>query len=468
MNKTQWIMTGSILAVCLACMGYWVYTMVTHIDYPQLEYSEGLMMYVADLFGSGRWDWELGQVPPFMVSFYPGLIHLILGQITNIFGDSLIVGRLVVITSTVACLVMIYLIVWRITGSRLVALIGALLPLTHPIVQFWSMIVRADITAVMFELIGLYLIVHYRKGHGLLLSIPFFLLAIFTKQSIVGGALAVCIWMILKYHKQGLIYTGLLGGAGLAIFGIMTLVTGGEFFNHVILYQQTVPTLKRFADDFALAGYAPLIPALLLAVFWSMKNPKSLLAIYFMVSFVLATVTMFRLGSSTVYFIEVIMAASLAGVLMLHEMVRVRFAPVLVVFAIPVIFLAALIANPHQDTGYKAVYAQARDIIADADYPIPTENVQLVLDAGKEPYHDPFVFTQLARKGYWDEGLLLDDLRANRVKYVVTEAEFPRTENKPRRFSPAVEQAVIDNYHIVLDSEDYGLVVYKANKNKGG
>ena len=63
---------------------------------------------------------------------------------------------------------------------------------------------------------------------------------------------------------------------------------------------------------------------------------------------------------------------------------------------------------------------------------------------------------------------MLDDLRANKIEYVITYHRQPYfTMEADARFSAEVQTAIVENYHVVLDysKEAYGFVIYKANKN---
>ena len=87
----------------------------------------------------------------------------------------------------------------------------------------------------------------------------------------------------------------------------------------------------------------------------------------------------------------------------------------------------------------------------------------MVVDAGKMPYDEPFVYSNLARLGYFDGNIVLNDLKTNKIEYVITQYHLP--ESGSYRFSEAVQQAILDNYHIVMDSSNYpfSFVVYEAN-----
>ncbi len=470
MTKAAKISLIPVFMICAACLGLWIYSIVTYITMPQMEYSEGLIMYLGKLFGSGQWEWGLGDSAPFLVSFYPPVYYYLLGWLMNIFGDSLIVGRALVLATTAVCCIFVYLIIRQVTGNKMISIISGLLPLTHPVILGWSFIVRVDIAAVMFELMGIYLLLRFRdRFPWLLLSIPCFLLAVYTKQSIVAGSLAAIIWLLVRNWRQGLIYTGVMCAAGGVGLLAATVATDGEFFNQVFLYQRTNPTFKHFADDFILVGITPLAAYIALSLIFIWRNKRHLLSIFMLISLPLSILLVYRLGSSHVYFVEAIMATCLAASMGLQQVIRREAYPLLIMFVIPVMFLVSQAVNPiFPDQSYRGRYDAVKEIISDADYPILTENVQVALDAGKVPYYEPFVFSNLADFGYWDEQSLIDDLTAQRIDYIVSEKPYPRYEN--RRVSLEVQQAVMKYYEICFqtnytdpkrEKESYNFVVYK-------
>ena len=98
---------------------------------------------------------------------------------------------------------------------------------------------RVDMLAILFELAGIYVIIRFENSRWLWLSIPLFVLAFYTKQSLVAFIAAGCLYLFIRNRKQGLVYSGLLAGALLAIFTAADILTQGDFFKQVFLYQQS-------------------------------------------------------------------------------------------------------------------------------------------------------------------------------------------------------------------------------------
>ena len=454
---------GLLIGLSLAWLVVWLITIIRNIGQPQIDYSEGFNMWNAHLFGTGQWQWDALKGPPFNALFYTPVWYLIMGRVTNIFGDSLVVGRIFNLLTFAGCLTLVFLIVRYFTRSRIYGLIGAALPLMSSYMIAWSMFPRVDMLAILFELAGIYVIMRFESSRWLWLSIPLFVLAFYTKQSLVAFVAAGCLYLFIRNRKQGLVYSGLLAGALLAIFTAADILTQGNFFKQVFTYQQS----EIFSGTTSVVWtiFINLIPILIMGAVYAWKNKTSLLGLSVLATFVLNTLVLFlHTGGNYNYFFEFVFALSLASGVFLPQIIKSRKEFYLWLFAFSIAGLIGVIPNlTLVDATYSLRTKQAETIIQDATYPILTENAQMVVDAGKMPYDEPFVYSNLARLGYFDGNIVLNDLKTNKIEYVITQYHLP--ESGSSRFSEAVQQAILDNYHIVMDSSNYpfSFVVYEAN-----
>ena len=457
---------GLLIGLSLAWLVVWLITVTRNIGQPQIDYSEGFNMWNAHLFGTGQWQWDALKGPPFNALFYTPIWYLIMGRVTNIFGDSLVVGRIFNLLTFAGCLILVFLIVRYFTRSKIYGLIGAALPLMSSYMIAWSMFPRVDMLAILFELAGIYVIIRFENSRWLWLSIPLFVLAFYTKQSLVAFIAAACLYLFIRNRKQGLIYGGILTGTVLSILGIANLLTQGDFFKQVFLYQQS----EIFSGTTSVVWtlFIILIPILVMGVVYAWKNKTSLLGLSVLATFVINTLVLFlHTGGNYNYFFEFVFALSLASGVFLQQIIKNRKEFYIWLFAFSIAGLVGVIPNLSLvDSTYSLRTKQAEMIIRDATYPILTENAQMVVDAGKMPYDEPFVYSNLARLGYFDGNIVLNDLKTNKIEYVITQSELP--ESGAYRFSEEVQQAILANYHIVMDSSNYpfSFVVYEANNRK--
>jgi len=450
----------------MAWLVIWLITITRNIGQPQIDYSEGFNMWNAHLFGTGQWQWDALKGPPFNALFYTPVWYMIMGRVTNIFGDSLVVGRIFNLLTFAGCLILVFLIVRYFTRSKIYGLIGAALPLMSSYMVAWSMFPRVDMLAIMFELAGIYVIIRFENSRWLWLSIPLFVLAFYTKQSLVAFVAAACLYLFIRNRKQGLIYGGILTGTVLSILGIANLLTHGDFFKQVVTYQQS--EIYSGTTSVIEKVIIIVVPILVMGIVYAWKNKTSLLGLSVMVALVMNTLVLFlHTGGNYNYFFEFVFALSLASGVFIQQIIKNRKEFYIWLFAFSIAGLIGVIPNlTLVDATYSLRAKQAETIIRDATYPILTENAQLVVDAGKMPYDEPFVYSNLARLGYFDGNIVLNDLKTNKIEYVITQSDLP--EIRSYRFSEEVQQAILDNYHIVMDSSNFpfSFVIYEANNRR--
>jgi Dolichyl-phosphate-mannose-protein mannosyltransferase len=459
------IFLGVVGILELAWFVLWLLRSIQYIRFPQIEYSEGFLVYNARLFAQGTWSWVLGTQPPFNVSFYTPLIYYLVGWL----GGSLLAGRALVLTFFVAGLVLVYLIVKLITKNSIFAVMAAIFPLTSYLIGTWSLFFRVDMPAVTFELAGLYVALRWYKCGWLYLSILFFVLAFWTKQSVATAAIAVCIYNFTRNWRFGIGYMVLLGGAVVGSLLIATAFYGKEWLYHVFLYTRTAELIRPWNDIFAygVVAYIPIIPLIAMACVYVSRNLKSLVSIFAMTALVLNLLLITRPGGAQNYFFEPILAISIAAGCSIPIVLQKQGKKYIAFFAFSLWALVSindLVGYP--DAGYPARMQQAEALIQDATYPILTENAGIVVDAGKQPYCEPFVFNQLARLGYWDEDILLNDLKTHRVQYVVSQFMLPYKD--VQRFTPEIQAAIVENYDVILDYSSYRVGSFVVWKAKGG
>jgi hypothetical protein len=460
----QWIV-GILAAIVAAWIIVWIVAVVINIGQPQIDYSEGFNMWNAHLFGKGLWNWDSLSGPPYNSIFYTPVWYLIMSPITNLFGDSLIVGRIANIFTMLSCMFVVYLIVSHITKSKGYGLLGAGFTLMSNMMVGWTMFPRVDLLAILFELLGLYIIIKNEKSRWMWFSIPLFILAFYTKQSTVAGALAACAYLAFKDQKRSLIFTLVLAGLGIGSFLLGNSVTNGGLYNQVFRYQgNTVFNYTATVLNNLAYFIAYLMPVFIIGIWRSWKNKTELSSLFVFIALIINTVMLFHIGGNQNYLFESVFALSIAAGIELKNIIENRREWFVYLFIFSVLELAFLVPNLNMaDSGYKARASQAEAIISDATYPVLTENAGIVLAAGKEPYYEPFVFNNMAKLGYFDENIVINDLKQNRIEYVITQYKLPYMESV--RFNDQVQRAIIGNYHIVMDASRYQLsfVIYEAN-----
>ena len=333
------------------------------------------------------------------------------------------------------------------------------------------MFIRVDMLAILFELVGIYIALRYLSRRAIFWSIPFFVLAFYTKQSVMAGAVAVTICLLIKNRRRGFLFGGV---TALTIGGILaaaTWLTHGGFFREIVLYQRTSPTFQSplAVVEIVIISLMVYLPVVIMAGTKLKDHTAHLLSIFAVVAFGLNTLTLFHIGGISNYLFETTLAICILAGLWLADAEIMKNLTLLIasgVFIIVSLYLAVggLMGSYFPDKQYAVNCQKAESLISDATYPILTENAALVLAAGKQIYYEPFVFNNLAHLGYFNEDILLNDLESHRIEYVIAQEHLP--EKQIQRFDTAVQTAIVNNYHIILDAatgQQFGFVVYQVN-----
>ena len=446
-----------LLVVCSAWIGLWIVRVVQNIGQPQIEYSEGFNMYMGRLFATGQWSWQMATSPPFMTSFYPPVGLFVLGWVQRIFGETLVVGRTLNLLCVFGCLSMIYLIVQHETKDKLVSLIAAMLPMTAITMIAWSFFIRVDMLGIFVDMVGIYIFLRNKDSLKVLWVIPLFVLAFYIKQSMVAGVVTCIVYLVIHNWRRGLLFAGIFAVIAGGIFITANILTKGNYLREVYLYQRTSPAYQSPAVILVivLILFALYLPATVMAVSWLSKQKGHLFQIFMCLALIVNVSNLVHPGGNLNYLFETTFAICIcAGMYLASADIEKNFniiiAGSIFMAVLFVLAVTGLYGESFPSKQYRTDYAKAVTILKGADYPILTENAGMVLDAGQVPYYEPFVFTNLAKLGYWNEDKLLSDLDTKKIQYVVT--EYPLPDTGVLRIDTKTQDAIVANYHIILES----------------
>lgn len=271
-----------LVSLVVAYLGYFAAHVWLLLPYPYpLDYGEGPLLAQIELLRAGTPVWRIygdpGQ-PPYVVVNYPPLYLLLTAALSNLTGSVLVAGRLLSLLATLGCVAALAVLVRvkgyglgvkQTTGRRLrgdgprvtpipnprpptpdrrsptaqatqpaTVLYPSLLFLTIPIVREWGVLVRVDMLGACLGLWGL---VALRQAVGGKLANAdqspvvwaavagiLFLLALYTKPSLIAAPLAGCVWLGLKVMGYG------LGVRGCRFIGRWTMDDGRQRARHTI------------------------------------------------------------------------------------------------------------------------------------------------------------------------------------------------------------------------------------------
>ena len=429
-----------------------------------IDYGESFVMDYAKLWANGAWKWDV-NVPPYLTMVYGVGYPMMLAPLVKIFGSDLWVGRTFTFIAGLITCWLLYLIVKHLTGKKTYGLLAALLPMTQFIFRDWSVMARVDMTAVMFSLLGVYLVIRWKDSKWVYLAVIPFIIAMMTKITAVAGLFAVLVYFLIHNRKKLLIFGGwLVAGLAVVITPLM-IISGGTYLNHIITYENTinnfnVANFSSLLTTFLCTGFILVIGSFVyLAGKW---KDYHIVGLYFLAAFGIGMAGTFRIGSADVYYLETIVAGSICTVLALPAILDYFKNNVkwfwTVVACVAVVFSLVYIPKPHYmnpNDDYTQAVEQVQLIMSDTNKPIITETADVVLGMGRDLYIEPFVFTNMARLKYWDDTNYLNGYKNGGYEYVLMRwsiedrLEIINQGNMDISFSNEVIQFINDNYDLV-------------------
>lgn len=463
------------------------------IRYPfEIDYGEGIVWQQALRIASGHAYGSIAQFPAIVFHYPPGF-HLLSTAATAIFGlDQLAAGRTVSIVSTMLIGCFAGLIVFRShseeTGTAAAAVcgvIGGLIVFTFWPVMVWAPLMRVDMAATAFSLAGVLLGIEALRRpilvHGAAL---FFVAAVFTKQTMIVAPAAtfLTLWLVDPKLARAGLATMVLGG--LAVLSVLTWSTHGGFIRHIFLYNinrfeawrlQWIATATALHSVYF--GVAAIglwwrlryrLPAYRGASLADIRNklraaPADAALFLILAYFTLATamlITIAKSGSNQNYLIEwLCVLAILVGLAMREAAVsaigasvaaaRQQSPPILLSAILPVavaVQVVMLPAMPDQtNRGPVADIQKLVTLVREARRPVISDDMVILLRAGKEVEWEPAIFAELASKGIWDERPFVRLIREHHFAFFVTVRD--RGDRLfDSRYTPAVADAIESAY----------------------
>jgi len=144
----------------------------------------------------------------FIPQIYPPVYFYISGLVSKVIGNSFLPLRLVSIISTLSILVLIYILVYSQSRSKLGGLLGSgLFCATYELTGYWFDIARVDSLALALLLLSVYLLLkdnlHTSIFGGIALT-----LACFTKQTMLVMFAIFLIYCMFPLRKNSLVFIG--------------------------------------------------------------------------------------------------------------------------------------------------------------------------------------------------------------------------------------------------------------------
>jgi hypothetical protein len=442
-------------------VGFSVVQMSQRLVYPyQLEYYEGEVLQYAQTLARGQLPYAASPTLPWVPHIYGPVYPALWAALIPLAPPgSFWPGRLVAVVGlwlAAGCLV---LLVQRLSGQGRAALVAAGVFLWFPLVRAWTADARVDTLAVGLTLAGftVFLLGSPRaRVWGSLL----FVLAVGTKQTMLAAPLAAYLALWLQGERRSAAgHLALFLGLILAACAVLQGASHGGFLRDTVLANMNKWSLQaahRAFRDFFRDGPLLLAVALALAIS-ALAHPKyRALGLYQFFALAVAC-TVGKVGAEPIYFLETTaLAAVFLGLafappspLGVPSRRGAPLLPALVLAQLALIWIVPQLApqrGPSQDEARLAqlVRAQPGEVLS--------ENLGVVVQAGKTLWVDPFVSTQMALAGRWSQEPLLGMIRERRFQMVIMlvrqGSNFTGQWWFPDRWTPQEAGAILQNYHV--------------------
>ncbi|MDC0740024.1 glycosyltransferase family 39 protein [Polyangium mundeleinium] len=255
----------------VAYVGIYLVLAVLHLRYPfELEWMEGgAVDHVRHILSGKRlYDRPTIDFVPFI---YTPLYFYVSAAASKVVGLGFFSLRLISFLSSLGCFALLALFVHRETKNRLAAVLAVgLFAGTYRESSAFMDIARVDSLALLFLLLGLY-VLRFREGLGFrLLAVALFLLSFLTKQSMLVAAAPLAVYALFADGwKRGLGFgVALFGTIGLSILALDRL-HGGWFRYYVFFLPSQHPNVPAMWVDYWIEDlFAPLAVSFGAALYW--------------------------------------------------------------------------------------------------------------------------------------------------------------------------------------------------------
>lgn len=468
----------------------------------EIDYGEGIVMWQAANVTDLKKAFRPVEQYPHIVFHYPPLFHLVSRFVAVFTGNLLRAGRLTSIFSLVGTCLIAGLLTAKVLPpgtnrmTRFVAgYTAGTLVFSTPLWS-WATLMRVDAIGIFLTIAGvaLFVLARRRRLFGYLAFLCF-VGAVYSKQTALAGPAACFLIALIEKPRYALQLAALSISLGLGLLLMLYTVTDGLVLRHLITYnqnpyfpQQILIRLRNHCSN--LIGplfFSAVFPILVLY----RRNGRALgfvrrlrlilkrsmfercvliVSLYFFFTTLIAAATISKQGASDNYFLEMDIAACfLCGLFLGWVVRRATFRPrrAFVLLQIIVMFVLLLqtsgnwrtlavtakaFMNPPPDPSVKVV-----NFLQEIGDPVYSEDMVILMQAGREIPAEPAIITALSDDGKWDESGFVARIRNGEFRAIVIRWSL----TNHQRFSRAIAQAVEERYYVINDYEPFKVYLPK-------
>ena len=427
------------------------------LAYPyQFLHGEGLMLEFSRRLMAGEPVYKpLTAFPLGTCNYAP--LPLVLARLTfPILGFGYAAGRVWVLVATLAIAVILFAWVRRAGGQLVPALVASLAWLGAPYVYRWMPQFRVDLLGLALSLAGVYVVWRSRSRYAILGAALLFVLGLYCKQSFLAAPAAAFLYLLARDRRQALLLAGVMLLLGGIPFVALNITTHGAFWDSLVSANVNPFKLDLLVSQ--VVGFVRIHwPLMLLAAAFLIlstgrraaatddaagRRPQANALIVIYIALALLTMGLAgKVGSWENYFLEPLAALCLgAGLGSARLMagtgrqagsslrpVRLRDSARWVVPVLVVVQVIVMWHTPASAARIMRADAAANEalhpVVAAAPGMVLSEDMGLLVQAGKPVVYYDFEFSQLALAGRWDQSWEVNNLRQGAFSLVIFEGD---------------------------------------------
>jgi 4-amino-4-deoxy-L-arabinose transferase-like glycosyltransferase len=305
-DQTAKVLRYLLLFVAIYFIAAYLILAFLRIRYPfELEWMEGACVdhVLRILSGERLYVSPSLEFIPFM---YTPLYFYLSAAVSKIIGVGFAPLRLVSFVSSLGSLVLIFLFVWKETGSRFWGVLSSsLFAATFRISGAWFDIARADSLFLFLTLAGLYLIRFKDSSKSYLLAGLLFSLSFLSKQTALIVSLPIMLYCVLSDRRRSIYFIGTVVVIIAASTYILNYIHDGWYAYYVSELPRGKPIERSLFASFWTKDIASALPiAFILSLFYifvQFRDPKKRNRLFYLLMLIAtlggAWVTRLRLGS---------------------------------------------------------------------------------------------------------------------------------------------------------------------------
>jgi hypothetical protein len=409
--------------------------------------------------------------PPYNVTQYTPVHYFVLAFLKRLFDLNLqqlfVWGRRLMLLFASVIALIIFLHGRKQSRSMIYSLTAALIFVGSYMLWPLACTNRADIPATLFSIIAIIIFTQNTK-YSLYLSIPFLLLAFYTKHSFVSAPAAIALYLLMNKQLVNAIKFSLIFAASAGLtWLLMHIATNG--MSTLNLVSTNVAPMKIQNVRLVLGAFlqTAALPLVLGFSGFSTQWKKDPVAVYLIVSLLLAIFATAKVGSSMNYLLEPLAASCLLIPAALKRGIesstisKTILTAAFIILAIPQInFLKFTLdtLNFRNDESAKKIAAQATGFVI-------SDNPRISVSAKKPFLVDPYVYSYLESEGKWDSSELISLIKNGDVQYLILIAplERPMKWQGVTRLPAGVVKACSEAFRQTAMVNDYYLYVRKKD-----